>query len=214
MHEPPQQQQTDLQSTTAAVAPSSLQHSRGWVTPVLFAEDLPCAVLQQRELLLQCSTQELVNLCLTAASWGVLSANDAAPTAAALAAGTGDNSVGSPGLPSAPSKGCLRRGVGGPGSGAACEARVSNAALCHLLDCSNQLCAAALEVVNLTLQHKMQQQRPSSIQLSWLARQWLSDGAGADSTADVESVVPGLTVAKQLLAAATGIDQCLKQHGG
>jgi hypothetical protein len=209
MHEPAQQQQTGLQSAMAAVAPSSLQHSWGWVTPVLFAEDLPCAVLQQRQLLLQCSTQELVGLCLTAASWGALAADVAAPTAA-LAVGAVDKSSSLAGLPLETSGQCLQpRGVG---VGATCEARASNAAMCHLLDCSNQLCAAALEVVNITLQHKMQQQQPSSMQLSWLARQWLSDGAGADGTANVGSVVPELTVAKQLLAAATGIDQCLKQH--
>jgi hypothetical protein len=61
---------------------------------------------------------------------------------------------------------------------------------------------------------------PAAAAMSWLAKLWLDAGSGmaahgqavAADAAGKQSGVPDLAAAKQLLAAATGVDQHLKQH--
>lgn len=189
-------------------AADTLRCSQAWVSPVLFAQDLPCAVLRQRQLLLQCPPQQLVDLCLLAAA-------SFSSQAAAAAAGDARSSPTDLSCQSEQTQqqGTAAAGVGGPSSARV----VPSAALCQLLDCSNELCAAALEVVNVTVQHGLLLQQGGdsgaavdSTHTTWLARQWLADDACADGPAGRVPVVPGLSVAKQLLAAATGVDQHLK----
>jgi hypothetical protein len=139
--------------------------------------DLACAVLQQPQLLLGCSPQQLVQLCVAS--------TQPVPSASSSSL-----------YPDEPS------------------------AVSQLLDCSNGVCAASLEVVNLSMRHRFQQQQQQVAALgvaqghelhelqglSWLASRWLQD------LADKQTVgVPHLEVAKKLLAAATSVDQQLKQ---
>jgi hypothetical protein len=189
-----QQQQHPGNSAAAAGASVPAGNNTRWTTPVLFERDLPCAVLQQKQLLLNLTPEELVRLCITAAT----NASD----------GHSQHHQ------------QQQQHLGGDGlSGAsALSQAVHVAALCQLLDCSNGVCAAALEVVNLTVRHKLQQQQQGASShygsgMSWLARQWLGN-EGPDSSVgfiDETVVVPDLAVAKQLLAAAAGVDQHLKQ---
>jgi hypothetical protein len=118
---------------------------------------------------------------------------------------------------------------------------VPAAALARFLDCSNDLCAAAVEMVDLSVRQRLQQQGQRQQQqhgqehsracgtpsVSWRAEQWLQPGAAAGSAAAATAGtagstacgserphaqgVPDLAMAKQLLAAATGVDQLLKQ---
>lgn len=148
-------------------------------SPALLTRDLPCAVLQQKQLLVNCRPQELVRVCLR--GMGVSKAADVEST-----------------CQDPPTSSCA--------SGGDSREQQARSAAGQLLDCSNNLCAAALEVVNLSMRHRLQQQH-DGVAVSWLAREWLQADGGA-ATSDL--AVPDLAAAKQLLAAATGVDQQLK----
>jgi hypothetical protein len=176
----------------------------------------------------------------------------AAAAAAAVAASSGIVSA-APAAPAAPAA-----DVG--------SSELPRVTLARFLDCSNDLCAAAVEVVDLCVKQRLQQQGQGQGRklipvagtpgVSWLAQQWLqSEGGvtGAGGTASAATAVrsggaatagaaaagrasaagntmcgsgggvsgkhqahdvPDLAVAKQLLAAATGVDQLLKQVAG
>jgi hypothetical protein len=158
----------------------------------MLQRDFPCAVLQQKQLLLNCTPEELVCLCMTAAA-NTFHGHSQQQQQQLGGFGLNETSTFSKAVPMA--------------------------ALCQLLDCSNGVCAAALEVVNLTVRHKLQQQQQKGASahdgsgMSWLARQWLTNN-GPDSSAGYVSeavMVPDLALAKRLLLAATGVDQQLKQ---
>lgn len=197
-----------------------------WVSPALYEQDLPCAVLQQRRLLLSCPPDQLVELCLAAAAAAAADGGSRAPAKEAAEKAAGDS-------------------AGDPAAAAAAAAadggsELTAAALARFLDCSNDLCAAAVEVVDLSVRHRLQQQGQGQGQeqeltvvagtpgVSWLAQQWLWPGCGfigpggtaagaaavgALSGAVTDGIAVGadLMVAKKLLAAATGVDQLLKQ---
>jgi len=186
--------------------------------------DLPCAALQQRELLLESSPQQLVGLCLDAVQPYAAQVNSTglqpsahhqeqqqmllqqAPCQQAHPAGASS--------PSSPAR-------HPPESGSApVEPQTSAAAICQLLDTSNELCAAALEVVNLSMRQRLQQQsglaqHASSMGgglTSWLAGQWLQAGSSFVGDTPVKVQSAELSVAKQLLSGATGVDTFLKQQ--
>lgn len=192
-HQPPQS--SGAAAAAAAPGPSGgLDRRKSWVTPVLYQSDLPCAVLHQKQLLLECTPEQLASLCLEAATSPVAAFEKQQP------------------------------------GGEANSSAVPVAVLCQLLDCTNDLCAAAVEVVSAAMRHTcMQQQQqqtgPGSSNATaadtcWLARLWVGADTGmaphcqADTfdAAGKQTGVPDLAAAKQLLAAATGLDQHLKQH--
>lgn len=194
LQEHQQPQSSGAAAAAAAPGPSGgLDRRKSWVTPVLYQSDLPCAVLHQKQLLLECTPEQLASLCLEAAT---------APVAA-----------------------FEKQQPGGEANSSAAPVAV----LCQLVDCTNDLCAAAVEVVSAAMRHtRMQQQQqtgPGSSSATaadtcWLARLWLGADTGmpphcqADTfdAAGKQTGILDLAAAKQLLAAATGLDQHLKQH--
>lgn len=173
---------------------AALDRRISWVSPVLYQRDLPCAVLHQKQLLLECTPEQLASLCLEAATAPVAAFEQQQP------------------------------------GGQANSSAVPVAALCQLLDCTNDICAAAVEVVSAAMRRTRRQQQqqqtgpdsrnPTAADTCWLARLWLGVDSGmaphcqADTVdaAGKQTAVPDLAAAKQLLAAATGLDQHLKQH--
>lgn len=194
------------------------------VSTPLVEVHLPCAALQQRELLLECAPQQLVGLCLDAVQPYAAKDNRRGLQPSAhhqeqqqMLLQQVPCQLDQPAGASSPSSPATHP----PGSGSTpVRLQLSAAAICQLLDTSNELCAAALEVVNLSMRQRLQQQsglaqHASSMDgglVSWLAGQWLQAGSSVvgDTPAKVQSAE--LSVAKQLLSGATGVDTFLKQQ--
>lgn len=218
---PQGQQCSVLQLATSLIslwgAPAACSARSGVVShssPALAMYDLPCALLQQRSLLLEATAEQLAELCLATSDVPML--DKIADTSTRPL----DTHKAQQQMQAAGSA------KGSAAGGAALPAQAHASVLCQLLDTSNGLCAAALQVVKLSMHNKLlkesqEQQQQQQQAVSWLAQHWLqqdagcaSDKAGAVPEGPVGSV-PELAVAKQLLAAATRVDKDLKQraHG-